>query len=215
MKFSLVLVFLLTLLWVSPVSAFVILKSPNTIKVLAANGEEIEAKSSLRLPDGVNQIVFRIDTELPGNDVRGGDIIYSDVLVGRFEATSQALTIRVPKILREYDLRQFNQEPDVQLVTQAGEPVPLVLDKLTKEGFQLMRDYAVELEAYNQTGAPAAVDGAATRVSGAASAGGNLQDSSWAAPPAEDQTTAEQMLKYWYQQADDETQQRFWEWISQ
>lgn len=215
MKFSLVLVFLLTLLWVSPVSAFVILKSPNTIKVLAANGEEVEAKSSLRLPDGVNQIVFRIDTELPGNDVRGGDIIYSDVLVGRFEATSQALTIRVPKILREYDLRQFNQEPDVQLVTQAGEPVPLVLDKLTKEGFQLMRDYAVELEAYNQTGAPAAVDGAATRVSGAASAGGNLQDSSWAAPPAEDQTTAEQMLKYWYQQADDETQQRFWEWISQ
>lgn len=215
MKFSLVLVFLLTLLWVSPVSAFVILKSPNTIKVLAANGEEIEAKSSLRLPDGVNQIVFRIDTELPGNDVRGGDIIYSDVLVGRFEATSQALTIRVPKILREYDLRQFNQEPDVQLVTQTGEPVPLVLDKLTKEGFQLMRDYAVELEAYNQTGAPAAVDGAATRVSGAASAGGNLQDSSWAAPPAEDQTTAEQMLKYWYQQADDETQQRFWEWISQ
>jgi len=215
MKLSLVLVFLLTLLWVSPVSAFVILKSPNTIKVLAVNGEEVDAKSSLNLPDGVNQIVFRIDTELPGDDVRGGDKIYSDVLVVRFEAASQALTIRVPKILREYDMRQFNEEPDVQLVTQAGEPVPLVLDKLTKEGFQLMRDYVDELEAYNQTGAPAAVDGAATRVSGAASARGNLQHSSWATPPAEDQTTAEQMLKHWYLQADDETRQRFWKWISQ
>lgn len=84
-----------------------------------------------------------------------------------------------------------------------------------------MRDFDKELVDYNQTDAPAAVrfgEVSASPAVAQGSANTTLQSAGNAPPagtPTGDQAMAEKMLKYWYQQADDETRQRFWEWITE
>lgn len=215
---KLVAVVLLCLfVWVSPALATVSLSVPKTVKILAVNGEEVKDKSTVVMPDGVNQVAFRIDTELAGKSLLDGKRVVSDVLIAKFSASNQGLTMQLPEVKKQYHLDKFNRDPEVKLLNAQGESIPLVLDKLIKEGFQVLRDYDDELADYNQTDAPAAVrfgETAATalRQNAAVPIPQAPVSAEMTGVPGGDQATAETMLKYWYQQADDETRQRFWQW---
>ncbi len=128
-------------------------------------------------------------------------------------------------------MRAFNRNPEIRLLAADNTPLPFAKDKLIKEGFQLGRDYEQELAEYNSSNAPAAL---ATLVSvpnqqaqvqpevntlppsSAASSEQIKQKQSQAESPAVNQQKTEaeppmtkEMLRYWYEKADEKTRQEF------
>lgn len=211
---------LLSLALVSPAFAAVTFAVPNSVKIIAVNGKETKSKDhQAQMPNGINQVVFRVDTELKGKTLIDADRVQSDVLIMRFTAEETTLTLGIPEIRRERDLEEFNKNPEMTLTDKDGNAVVFAWDRLIKEGFQLMRDYEDELEEYNESKASAAVSlselGVARAGKKVSRSVGAWNTGSETVEKSGDQAMTERMLKYWYQQADDDTRKRFWEWISE
>lgn len=102
------------------------------------------------------------------------------------------------------------------MVAANGEKITFEQDKLIKSGLQFGRDFEKEIAIYNQSGKAAAV---ATTAAVAATAAVPTTLPATAAPaatspkpPVDQQQTrnvAENMLNYWYEQADEATRARF------
>jgi uncharacterized protein YccT (UPF0319 family) len=217
--------------------AGVTLELAEDVTALVVNGKKARVEGDLSLPDGVNQIVVRYQGVLG----RGGDMAYSDVFVVRFEAEHQTLKMVIPRITRESALDRFNREADIKIVDASGNRLVVKTAKLKKDGFQLSRDYEAEVALFNQTDSPAAVSTAPRSTSqvnkkvpvsrkGAEEqqsapqifAGAQVSEkdpapsgAKAASEPSVNSDTAEEMLKYWYQQADQETRERFKRWIDE
>ena len=129
----------------------------------------------------------------------------SDAFVVRFEAADTALALSAPEIESRNQMDAFNQQGNWQLTDRQGREVAFTADVLEKEGFQLVRDYARELAAYNRSGARAAVaaQGLITNQDGL------LLDSH--VDP--DQEMVSRMLRYWYLKADEQTRKEWDSWV--
>ncbi|MEK6212945.1 MAG: DUF2057 family protein, partial [Vibrio fluvialis] len=84
---------------------------------------------------------------------------------------------------------------------QQGTAIEVKQDRLIKEGMQIGRDYKQETLEYNMTGGPAAIT---TQYVKPTSANGSTSD-----------TTAEEMLHFWYGKADAQTKARFKQYVNQ
>ncbi|MFV8457373.1 DUF2057 domain-containing protein [Vibrio owensii] len=195
---------------------------PDDVSILAANGEKVKlsggffaSEKSFTLPDGVNQVVFRYAPYFSqGNDRLS---VESDVIVTRFDATDAELSLQVP----EYrDLRQAEdkiKDLDWKLVDVSGNAIAVEQDKLIKPGMQIGRDYVREVEDYNKTGGVAAVGVVSAAVIQPATLPAKIPADMKQTKPAtmKADSTAEEMLHFWYQKADVETQARFKDYINQ
>ena len=125
------------------------------VNVQAVQDSEQTAGSgqSLTLADGTQQLVVECTTEIGREEV----LETSDAFVVRFEAADTALALSAPEIESRNQMDAFNQQGNWQLTDRQGREVAFTADVLEKEGFQLVRDYARELAAYNRSGAKAAV----------------------------------------------------------
>lgn len=194
---------------------------PDDVSILAANGEKVKlsggffaSERSLTLPDGVNQVVFRYSPYFSqGNDRLS---VESDVIVTRFDAADAELSLQVP----EYrDLRQAEdkiKDLDWKLIDASGNAIAVEQDKLIKPGMQIGRDYVREVEDYNKTGGVAAIGVATAAVQPVtlpAKIPADMKQTKPATMKAD--STAEEMLHFWYQKADAETQARFKDYINQ
>lgn len=185
---------------------------PDEVSILAANGEKaqlsgdfFDAEKSLTLPDGENQVVFRYSPYFSqGNDRVNAE---SDVIVARFDAANTQLTFEMPKYRDLRDAKKHIKDLDWKLVNTSGQAVPVKQDKLLKSGMQIGRDYVREVESYNKTGGVAAIGFGSAMVQPvtlpARLPAGMKADS-----------TAEEMLHFWYQKADAETKARFKDFIN-
>ena len=81
----------------------------------------------------------------------------SDVFVVTFNTGNTRLNMQPWNIKKTTQLEDFNQHPKIVLTDSRGKTITHQIDKLEKEGFQLMRDYAQELAAFNQSDSPAAL----------------------------------------------------------
>jgi len=199
--------FLIVLSLLCPASsafAMVSLKLPEGVQIVAENGRNADVTHKAQLPDGLNQIAVRFEGEF-GRSGHDAEILESDVFVVTFEAAEATLAMKPFGIKRASQLKTFNQSPRIHIVDQNGVEVNTAVDKLQKEGFQLLRNYEQELVAFNRSSSPAAVRG--SRNLPALSAMPTMVQ------PGQQVEMAEQMLKYWYLRADEETRQRFRGWI--
>ncbi|WP_063344487.1 DUF2057 domain-containing protein [Vibrio jasicida] len=195
---------------------------PDDVSVLAANGEKVKlsggffaSEKSFTLPDGVNQVVFRYAPYFSqGNDRLS---VESDVIVTRFDATDAELTLQLP----EYrDLREAEnkiKDLDWKLVDASGNAIAVEQDKLMKPGMQIGRDYVREVEDYNKAGGVAAVGVVSAAVIQPATLPAKIPADMKQTKPEtmKADSTAEEMLHFWYQKADAETQARFKAYINQ
>lgn len=188
--------------------ADVTLRLPDSLKVVAANGENTDLSGHIPLPDGLNQLAVRLETEF-GRTPDEMELAYSDVFVMTFTAADTRLSLQLPKVRDAAQLKRFNRDPDLRLTDQDGQPLKIQIARLEKEGFQLMRDYGAELSAFNQSDSPAAVGSLDTSQSVQGPAAPSLVK-----PGTNQAAMAEAMLKYWYQQADAATRARFKAWIN-
>ncbi|EPP2132799.1 DUF2057 domain-containing protein [Vibrio alginolyticus] len=195
---------------------------PDNVSVLAANGEKADlsggffaSERTLTLPDGLNQVVFRFAPYFnQGNDRLS---VESDVIVTRFDSTNAKLTLQMPEYRNLRDAEEKIKDLDWKLVDDSGNAIAVDQDKLLKPGMQIGRDYVREIEDYNQAGGAAAVAfaGAATMqpVTLPAKVPADMKQVRATAVKAD--STAEEMLHFWYQKADAETKARFKKYVNQ
>ncbi|GEM_PF-862234 len=220
--------------------ANVTIKYDDRVNVLAVNQEKPDAKKeglfsstkTIALPNGENQVVFRY--ELIFENGVEQQLVNSDVIIARFNATDANLEFKMPNF-RDADIARENLSPLTwSLVDQDGRVIEHVEDKLVRPGVQFGRNFPREAQEYNQEGGVAAVTSLVPSLSAALAPEANVSlqapdlvnespvsVSTPTAPTSpSDKTqqasnTAEEMLHFWYEKADAETKARFKAFINQ
>lgn len=201
---------LLALCFAASASAKVTMNIPDTIDLLVVNGGSpkmsggfFDATKKLELEDGEQQIVFRYSPYFSqGND---RIIIESDVVIATFNAANQELTFDMPKYRDAPQATKAIKNMQWQLIDQQGKAVNLRQDRLVKEGLQIGRNFEFETAEYNKKGGIAAL-------TASVAAQPVLQAEMSNATAA---AAAEEMLHFWYNKADAETQARFKAFVNQ
>ncbi|EOT1824729.1 DUF2057 domain-containing protein [Vibrio vulnificus] len=196
-------------------TAAVTLHVPDDVTLFVANGQKAKLSGSLfassktiELPNGENQIVFQYEPYFSqGNDRIG---VESNVIIAKFSATDTDLNFELPKYRDHRVAEQEIKQMQWQLVDEQGAAVTKSEDKLVKSGMQIGRDYAREAADYNQTGGIAAIGTAVSVATIKTEPVANVETKVKAGD-----NTAEEMLHFWYEKADDATKARFKAYINQ
>ncbi|MCY9844142.1 DUF2057 family protein [Vibrio caribbeanicus] len=210
MKLKVAALTLLPLIVSSYASASVELQIPKQVDVLLVNGEKpdlfdgfFSSKESLTLPNGENQILF---TYKPYFD-QGKDrsILESNATIGTFTAADTKLEFVLPNYRNEQEGMRKIKDLQWGLNDINGKAIEVRQDTLTKDGIQFGRNFQDEMTKYNRNGGSAAITiSASLMTQQTPSQSMNV-----------DPNTAEEMLHFWYQKADIETQKRFKLYINQ
>ncbi|EKO3918860.1 DUF2057 family protein [Vibrio fluvialis] len=187
-------------------AATVTLDVPDTIDLLVVNGGKpntsggfFASSKKVEMEDGQQQIVFRYHPYFTqGNDRVG---VESDVVIAKFNAADQSISFDMPEFRNAADAERSIKSMEWSLRDQQGTAIEMKQDRLIKEGMQIGRDYKQETLEYNMTGGPAAIT---TQYVKPTSANGSTSD-----------TTAEEMLHFWYGKADAQTKARFKQYVNQ
>lgn len=217
MKFRLAAITAATLLASTASFAGVVTSSSN-IDFLAIDGQKaskslLKETRSFNINDtNTHQVVVRV-----GEIVRSGSdrtLFESDPIVVTFQGSNEDIQISAAKLSNERDVESFKANPKITVKTASGTELPTKQEYLKQEGFLPNVNLVENLSDYNSSGAPAAVANLATATMPAAvatvGANGKVQKGK---VTVQGENAAEQMLQYWYQQADKETQQRFLNWV--
>ncbi|ELV8644237.1 TPA: DUF2057 domain-containing protein [Vibrio vulnificus] len=196
-------------------TAAVTLHVPDDVTLFVANGQKAKLSGSLfassktiELPNGENQIVFQYEPYFSqGNDRIG---VESNVIIAKFSANDTDLNFVLPKYRDHRVAEQEIKQMQWQLVDEQGAAVTKSEDKLVKSGMQIGRDYAREAADYNQTGGIAAIGTAVSVATIKTEPVANVETKVKAGD-----NTAEEMLHFWYDKADEATKARFKAYINQ
>ncbi|HAS6084171.1 TPA: DUF2057 domain-containing protein [Vibrio vulnificus] len=196
-------------------TAAVTLHVPDDVTLFVANGQKAKLSGSLfassktiELPNGENQIVFQFEPYFSqGNDRIG---VESNVIIAKFSANDTDLNFELPKYRDHRVAEQEIKQMQWQLVDEQGAAVTKSEDKLVKSGMQIGRDYAREAADYNQTGGIAAIGTAVSVATIKTEPVANVETKVKAGD-----NTAEEMLHFWYDKADEATKARFKAYINQ
>jgi len=181
------------------------------VNLIAVNGSEVNSEKlfngsdKYKLPDGLNQILVSYTAEVK----KGGDfeIEQSKAFVLLFESTNSQISLSAPVIERMKDLDAFEENKNWILKSSAGKDISYKANIIEKGGFQLSRDFEVELEKFNQSNAVASLPKSKITLPNKA----NKKQKNNTAIKKENM--AMEMLIYWYNQADLNTRNSFKELI--
>lgn len=235
MKKSICLLASITIFNSSPALADVKVELPDALRVVAMNGSSSNVSKSVTLPDGTNQIVVRVIKDVGKRF--DSEMEYSDAYVIKFSAQNETLELLAPKISNVRDIRAFNRDPKLELISKDKTKIHFDQDKLEKSGLQFIRNFEEELAVFNTTSSPASLQVPPGKQNTKEQLGeepttvkkrttieefGSTPTESNSTPPSvqpvvqpKSNEMAEDMLKYWYEQADDETRKKFKEMINQ
>ncbi|QFU25342.1 DUF2057 domain-containing protein [Shewanella sp. YLB-09] len=205
-----------------PAYAQITVSLPKSVDILVVNGQLSESASTLELPNGSNQILFKYNTSFrqQGQQRR----FTSEAVILTFNGQDSAYELILPRLRSDSDADSFNKFAELTLIDDAGVDVKYTSDLLLKEGIQLGRDYDEEIAVYNADSSPAALTRLTTQTQEPTS---NLvpaisvtavsieaSNSTKAVTPSITDTSKEQinvgqMLDFWYSQADEETRKAF------
>lgn len=202
-------------------SADVEIKVPSSVDILAVNeskpdldGGLFSSHKTMTLPDGQNQIVFQYQVAFDqGND---REFIDSDTIIATFDASNTTLTFNMPKFRNINAAKEGMKGLQWSLVNSDQQTVETKEDTLVKKGMQIGRNYPTEAASYNKQGGVAALTTATASVAtvNAAAASTPVQPVTLPANVKASDNTAEEMLYFWYEKADDATKQRFKEFVN-
>ncbi len=216
MKFRFVALATAALLTSTASFAGVVTGSSN-IDFLAIDGQKA-AKSLLKETRSFNisdtkthQVVVRVSEIVRAGSDR--TLFESDPIVVTFQGANEDIIISAPRLEDERDVAGFKNNPVISVKTRRGTAVQTKQEYLKQEGFLPNVNLVENLSDYNASGSVASVSAFATATLPAAvptaTAGGKVQKNKIT---VQGENAAEQMLQYWFQQADKETQQRFLQW---
>jgi uncharacterized protein YccT (UPF0319 family) len=216
MKFGLVVAALLS---ISMPAAATTLKLSPDIDLLAVDGKKmtgslLKGADSLELDGGQHQLLFKVT-----KSVRSGQqdqIAYVSLpLIATFNTQNvSAVAIALPRIENERDAQRFDRTLNYQVIDTKGNDLPMRHDVLHPDSVTFNTDLEKVMSDYNRQNRPASVPAFAQ--ARAAALGAPLAGAPLNAPTVtlKGENVSEQMLRYWFQQADKETQKRFLRWAN-
>ncbi len=192
----------------------------SNIDFLAIDGQK-PSKSLLKETRSFNindtqkhQVVVRVSEIVQMGSDRS--LFESDPIVVTFQGSNEDIAISAPRLQNERDINAFKKSPVISVKTHSGANVANQQEYLKQEGFFPATSLIKDLGEYNASGAPAAVPAFASATAAPAAAvvaGGAASGKvNKGKVTLQGENVAEQMLQYWYQQADKETQARFIDW---
>ena len=213
---------LITALVVAPfASADIEIKVPSSVDILAVNenkpdldGGLFSSHKTMTLPDGQNQIVFQYQVAFDqGND---REFIDSDTIIATFDASNTTLTFNMPKYRNISAAKEGMKDLQWSLVDSDQQTVKVKEDTLVKKGMQIGRNYPTEAANYNKKGGVAALASTTASVATISATAANtaVQPVTLPAKVTASDNTAEEMLYFWYEKADDATKQRFKDFVN-
>ncbi|MGL5007026.1 MAG: DUF2057 family protein [Plesiomonas sp.] len=199
----------------------------NNIELLMVDGNKVpssllKSTNHIKLPNSTSQILFRVE-----KIVRSGSdqtLFTSSPIIVSFETTAdQNVSIALPRLDTDSEGKRFNQALNFHLVDQTGKNIPYKSDVLNVDGLMSSRNMQDALASYNHSNAAAALADFApvtaalavpttTNVVTPITPVSNTQTVSQQTVTLKGENVSEQMLQYWFQQADTKTQQRFMQW---
>ncbi|WP_044470274.1 curli polymerization inhibitor CsgI-related protein [Mannheimia massilioguelmaensis] len=155
-----------------------------------------------------HQVVVRVSEILRGAE---SGLFESDPIVVTFDGRSEDIQLSAPSLKNKRDIENFKASPKINVKTSAGADVANQQEYLMQEGFLPSVNLIDNLSSYNTSGAKAAVPALAstTMTTTMGTSAGKVAKSKVV---VQGENAAEQMLQYWFQQADKETQTRFLNW---
>ncbi|MBN1008709.1 DUF2057 family protein [Amphritea pacifica] len=225
MRFSSKIICSVLLFISTSVMAEVELLAGSGISIIAVNGVEVESDSligntvSATLPNGINQVLVNYSAEIESSGDLEIETTNPHVIV--FNAKDSRIQLSTPEITRLSDFETFDKGQQWKLADSSGHTISYQSKPLIKEGFQLSRDYAAELQRFNQSGDALSINSFAASNRSSASLPINNVASGVAINPlsngsvynSDSVNLPEQLLQYWYMKADAETRERFKAWI--
>lgn len=222
MKFGPVVAGLLAVSLCVPAVATTLKLSPE-IDLLVVDGKKIagsllKGADSLELDNGQHQILFTVSKTVR-TAARDRVLYTSSPLIAAFDTEDiKLVAIQLPRIDTERDGEKFTATPNYRLVDQNGKSIPVRQDTLKIEGVAVAANLENEVARYNASKNRASMLAFANVSRQPTVATIPVPFANGGAPVAQKSVTlqgenvAEQMLQYWFLQADKETQQRFLKW---
>ena len=199
-----------TALFTSTVSFAGVVTGSSNVEFLAVDGQKasqslLKDTRSFNINDTqTHQVVVRVSEVVRAGSDR--NLFESDPIVVTFQGLTEDIVISAPRLETERDADKFKRSPTISVKTATGTEISTKQEYLKQEGF---------LPNYNASGAKAAVPAfasaslPATMPNATIAASGKVQKGK---VTVQGENAAEQMLQYWFQQADKETRQRFLKW---
>ncbi|OBX07276.1 hypothetical protein QV09_11160 [Gallibacterium salpingitidis] len=189
--------------------------TPN-ISLLAIDGEKVKSsitksKNSFDINDtNTHQVVVRVSEVVTNGSDR--TLFESSPIIVTFQGNNQDLVITAPRLDNMRNANLFAKNPKITVKTSADQEISTKQDILQQSGIFPDTRVAEDLAEYNASKGAAAVPNLVSLSMPAAMPTGAGVKASKAKITVQGENVAEQMLQYWYQQADKETQARFLKW---
>ncbi|SER15355.1 hypothetical protein SAMN03080615_04127 [Amphritea atlantica] len=226
MRFSSNIFFSVLLFASTSVMANVELSAGSGISIIAVNGVEVESDSlignnvSATLANGISQILVNYSAEIESSGDLEIETTNPHVIV--FNAKDTHVQLSAPEITRLSDFDEFDKGQQWKLADSSGHVISYQSKPLIKEGFQLSRDYASELQRFNQSGDALSINSFASinrssirsPINNTASGVRINTLSNKSVDNSGPVNLPEELLQYWYLKADADTRERFKSWIS-
>lgn len=217
MKFGLVVVGIIISCFCIPTMATTLKLAPE-IKILVVDGKKVsnnllKGSNGLELAGSEHQILLRVEKVIKSGS-RDEELYTSPPLVLTFNAPhTKTVSFNIPKLSTEQESLRFNREPIVNLFDEHGNPISSTIDILKIEGLIVLADLEKEMARYNRENNVASLPTLALQNELPTLSQNNSIEQTTVVVKGEN--VAEQMLQYWYQQADKQTKQRFMKWANE
>ncbi|PLR41370.1 hypothetical protein CYR55_00565 [Chimaeribacter californicus] len=218
MKRGWVITGLLALSVCLPASAATLTLLPE-VDVLVVDGKKtagspLKDAARLELAQGHHQVLFRVSKVLRAG-ARDQYLYHSSPQIAAFDVPADgSLRLALPRLENDGDGKRFDAGPDYQIVDENKQALPVRRDTLQIPGLSLGADLEKAMAEYNVANQPASVTALLPVAAVAASPAlpGSSGPVNHASVTVQGENVAEQMLQYWFQQADAQTRQRFLSW---
>lgn len=194
------------------------LRLSNDIDLLVLDGKKVSSSllrgaESIELENGLHQVVFRVEKTV-NISTHESRLFISVPLIATFNTQRIGqVNFCLPSLETQKDADQFNTTPHIALLDGNATPIPVKLDILDIITHPKGVDFETDTERYNKAGKYASLPQFATMMADDSTLLSGVSELD--IPPTQSQTLTEQRLKYWYQQADPATRDRFMQWVKQ
>ncbi|HGD3335002.1 TPA: DUF2057 family protein [Enterobacter hormaechei] len=204
---------------IMPVCVFATtLRLSTDIDLLVLDGKKVSSSllrgaDSIELDNGPHQVVFRVEKTIRLADNEQQVYISPPLVVSFNTQRISQVNFRLPRLETEKESLAFDASPRIELVDGDSMPIPVKLDILALTKRPKGTDYEADTETYNRASRRASLPQFATMMADDSTLLSGVSELD--VLPPQSQTLTEQRLKFWFQNADPDTRDRFLQWAKQ
>ncbi|KFC09090.1 uncharacterized UPF0319 family protein [Trabulsiella guamensis ATCC 49490] len=194
------------------------LRLTGDVDLLVLDGKRVSSSllrgaDGIELDNGPHQVVFRVEKIIQLPD-RSYQRYASPPLIASFDTRLISLVnVNLPRLETREETQSFSATPEITLLDGNAAPIPVTLDILAVTRTAAGIDYEQAAAVYNHNRKLAVRSPLSAPLPDDSTLLSKKTELDF--PSLQSQTLAEQRLKYWFQQADSDTRNRFLQWARQ